>query len=269
MKPIIKWAGGKTRLLPAIRELLPQDRGQWYEPFAGGLAVTLDAQPDTAIIGDLNPELINFYRQIRDSPGAVFTTANAQPRTKTHYHTVRGLDRYQDWLNQSPITRAARFLYLNKTGFNGLWRVNRKGQCNTPYGTPGKGDLCDYENLKQVADYLRNHVTIRLGDYQDTLADTQPGDFTYLDPPYLPLSNTANFTSYTAQDFTDRDQMELADTVRDLDRQGVKFMLSSPDVPAIRELYKNYRQTKVEVNRSISCKSETRRNTQELIITNY
>lgn len=147
--------------------------------------------------------------------------------------------------------------------------MNRKGQCNTPYGRPGTGDLCDYDNLKQVAEYFRDHVTIRLGDYRHTLSDAQSGDFVYLDPPYVPLSSTANFTSYTANGFNEDAQRELADYTKQLNAKNVQFMLSSPDVPLIRELYKPFKFHTVQVQRLVSCKAGTRGKVGELLVTNY
>lgn len=269
--PVVKWLGGKTRLLPRIHALMPDGYGTYCEPFIGGGAVWLSLQPRTAVINDMNPELMNTYRMIRDQPDALLKALkeHADRDSKDHYLTVRAWDRSGTWpADRTGVERAARFLYLNRTCFNGMWCENGRGQMNSPYGTPGHSDILRENTIHALHRYLsRSDVTLLDGDYAEALERLKPGDFTYLDPPYIPLSATSSFTRYTAGRFDMGEQRRLREWCDTLTKRGIRFVESNSDTPVTRELYKDYRMTEVRVNRLLG-NADRRGTVTELLISN-
>lgn len=269
LNPLIQWVGGKRRLVPELLRYMPASFNTYYEPFVGGGALWLAVQPQRAVINDLNAELINLYQTTRDFPRELIDRINfyIQRNSKEFYLTVRGFDRKERWQTMDNITKAARFVYLITCGFNGLYRVNRKGQVNTPYGRPQQ---FDYDNLIAVSQFLNtSQVAFTQNDFTDAVASAKSGDFVYLDPPYQPVSKTASFTQYTKQQFAFADQIRVRDLFFDLQKRGVKVMLSNSDTPEIRELYIGANIHQVKLQRLISAKAVTRKKVNELIITNY
>lgn len=270
MKPIVKWAGGKTQLLSCIKEKLPAEYNTYYEPFLGGAAVLLDLNPTKAVVNDINPELINMYRQIRNDPAAVelclsqIDVIHAMMDAKETYYEVR--DAFNNDLGTNTITQAARFIYLNKHCFNGLYRVNSKGLFNVPFNGRLKGVSFTPGHFKKVATILQD-VDIRCGDYKDMVLEAQSGDLVFFDSPYAPL-NPASFVDYTKEGFGYEDHVKLAEIFKELTNRGVYCILTNHDTPLIRELYKDYTIEVVDVRRSINRKGDSRTGT-EVIITNY
>jgi len=220
--------------------------------------------PREAIIIDNNPELINFYIIVRDELQALFADLEKHQNEEEYYYGIRALD--PDKMNA--VSRASRFLYLNKTGYNGLWRVNKRGKHNVPFGQYKNPKIVDENNLPQVSRVLQD-TEIILGDFSRALDFVQPGTFIYFDPPYHPLSDTANFTSYTSDSFGIDDQCRLAEVFKQLDESGCKVMLSNSDTLFIRELYKGYDIKVVYARRAINCCAKKRGPISELVIRNY
>jgi len=266
MKPILRWAGGKRQLVPKILAAAPSQYDRYLEPFLGSAAPLLALPPHPSLVADRNAELVNFYQQLRDNHQGVLDVYGCWPNTEDFYLWLRARDREHDILAAAPVLRAARFLYLNKAGFQGLWRVNRKGQHNVPYGHP-KRLAVDEEHVAAFAARLRD-VDLRCCDFEELLAEARPGDFAYLDPPYVPISPTSGFVAY-AGGFGTADQERLRDCCRRLDRQGTKFLQSNSDCPVVRELYAGFRIEAVQVRRSIAARGSSRGLVTEVLICNY
>ncbi len=266
--PIVKWAGGKTKLLTELGQRLPKRWGRYFEPFFGGGALFFSLTPQRAIVSDRNDDLMNVYRCIRWNVEAVIEQVmkHRGAHCRDYYYDTRKAWN-ENAAEQSPAERAATFLYLNKTCYNGLFRVNRSGQFNVPMGNYTAPRICDPDQLRISAWALR-HVDLRTGHFADTSAEAGAGDFVFFDPPYDPVSKTANFTSYTNTSFGPEQQRELADHVRELTDRGVQVMVSSSDTPMIRELYRGFKLDQVSAPRAISSKARARTPVGELIITN-
>lgn len=264
-KPPVKWAGGKSQLLWAFQPLFPRRGFDLYiEPFVGGGAVFFHLLPPRSVLIDNNPELINFYQVVRDDLELLLADLGKHENTAGYYYHMRGLDPAE----MDRISRASRFLYLNKTAYNGLWRVNSRGQHNVPFGRYKNPRIVDEENLRLVSRALRQ-AEIVAGDFSRALEFARPRSFVYLDPPYQPLSSTARFTSYTAGAFHEEDQRRLAGVFRWLDALGCLVMLSNSDTPFIRDLYAGYDIQVVHARRNINCRAQGRGPVAELVIRNY
>ncbi|SHE99390.1 DNA adenine methylase [Desulfofundulus australicus DSM 11792] len=263
-RPPVKWAGGKSQLISQFEPLFPKEYSLYVEPFVGGGAVFFHLLPPRAVLIDSNDELINFYLVVRDDLEALLQDLKRHENTAEYYYRIRALDPDQ----LTPVERASRFLYLNKTGYNGLWRVNSRGQHNVPFGRYKNPKIVDEPNLRLVSGALKK-AEIICDDFSQVLDCAAPGAFVYLDPPYHPLSETANFTSYTPDAFGEDDQRRLAEVFRELDRRGCLVMLSNSDTPFIRELYKNYDIQVVYAKRAINCRADKRGPISELVIRNY
>ena len=268
--PILKWAGGKGRLLAQLEPLLPPgvELMRHVEPFFGGGALFFSRTPERALIADVNPELVNAYRTVRDDvQGLIAQLARlAAQHSKDAYYLVRA--EYNGSRQMSPTRRAAMFIYMNKTCFNGLHRVNRRGHFNVPAGSYKNPRILDSEALL-AANALLARADIRCEPFESLLEAARPGDFVYFDPPYEPVSRTANFTGYAANGFDADDQRRLRDVFRELDRRGAKLMLSNSDAPLIRELYGDYRIDEVAAPRAINCNARARGPVTELVVRNY
>lgn len=264
-KPPVKWAGGKNQLIPQFEPLFPRQTYELYiEPFVGGGAVFFHLLPARAILIDNNPELINFYRVVKENLEPLLNDLRKHRNTAEYYYRLRSLDPE----NLDQVSRASRFLYLNKTGYNGLWRVNKKGKHNVPFGRYKNPKYADEENLRLVSAALQQ-TEIVFGDFSLALEYIKRNCFLYLDPPYHPLSVTASFTSYTSNAFGEEDQRRLAEVFRQLDAKGCLVMLSNSDTPFIRKLYEGYDVQAVSARRAINCRAEGRGPITELVIRNY
>jgi DNA adenine methylase len=263
--PIVKWAGGKSKLVPALIERLPARWHRYFEPFAGGAALFFRLAPPSAVIGDINPDLLATYRALADDPDAVIRglARHARAHGERHYYAVRA--RWADRATWPRARIAAAFIYLNKTCFNGLWRVNRAGHFNVPMGRYVKPTICEPAAL-HAAHRVLQAAELRAGDFRATLADAGRGDVCYLDPPYVPVSATANFTTYASTGFSFEHQRALAATARALVARGCHVIVSNSDVPAVRALYRSFRIDKVRVARSINSNAAKRGEVSELII---
>ena len=268
--PFVKWAGGKGRLLSQLRPLLPPSiaRLRHVEPFVGGGAFFFARTPERALLTDINPALIATYEAIRDDVDRVIHGLRklAAGHSKERYYEVRG--RYNEGRRLLGSTRAAMFIYLNKTCFNGLHRVNRKGEFNVPVGSYKNPKILNEEGLRAASAALQKATLVCTG-FEDLLERAKPGDFVYFDPPYEPVSETASFTSYASGGFSRADQTRLRDVYRQLDRRGCKLMLSNSNVPFIRGLYHKYRIDTVAAPRAISCNAEGRGKVTEVVVRNY
>lgn len=271
MKPIIKWVGGKTQLLDVIHELLPPTYNNYYEPFIGGAAVLLDLNPAEAYVNDINPELINMYLQVREHVEEVIahlehvdTEHEAAVDPKDFYYMVR--DAFNTNLGRQTPVQAARFIYLNKHCFNGLYRVNSKGLFNVPFNGKLTGGSFDSDHLRKVSEQIHG-VEFSLGDFESFLFTASTGDFIFIDSPYAPITDTS-FIDYAKEGFAYDDHLRLAKVYKELTDKGCYCMLTNHDTPLIRELYKDYTITEVDVRRSINRVGSNRKG-KEVIITNY
>lgn len=273
MKPIIKWAGGKRQLLPTIKNYMPENYGVYCEAFLGGGALLFDLLPNNAIVNDKNKDLINMYKIVKNhcTELIIALEKHQNHNCETYYYKVRDIDRDIKKYNQlTPIQKAARLIYLNKTCYNGLYRVNKSGQFNVPFGMNPNPIICDEKSLRDVSKYLRdNHVVFYNMDFGEFLKNSKKGDFVYLDPPYYSKDERKYFLNYQADGFGGRDQIRLKETCDVLTKNGVLFVLSNANVKYIRELYSDYAQISVEVKRSISCMTDQRESAKELLIRNW
>lgn len=261
-KPILKWAGGKTQMLSELLPKVPTSYGRYIEPFFGGGAMFFALQPENAVIADSNPELINMYRQVADHVDEVISYLEKYENTYDMFYSVRG----QDWLSLPKAEAAARTIFLNKTCFNGLYRVNKKGQFNVPYGKYKNPKICDREGLRAASKALKK-ADIVCGDYFLVLEHyAQPGDFVFLDPPYLPVSEYSDFKRYTKEQFYEEDHIELAKMVMRLHDRGCHIILTNSNHPLVHELYAPFTIDVIQTKRHISCNGNTRKG-EDVIVT--
>lgn len=272
VKPILKWVGGKRQLLDEIEQRLPKGISYYVEPFVGGGAVLFDKQPQHARINDYNEELINVYMVVRDNPDelieelAVHEEKNEQLGSEWFYH-VRGLDREPGFDELSSVEKAARIIYLNKTCFNGLFRVNSAGQLNAPYGRYKHPNIVNKVGINALHKYFsKADIDMRQGDFAESLKDLPKGAFVYLDPPYMPITATSAFTGYTQDGFGYDEQVRLRDECIKLREQGIHFLQSNSDCEEIRKLYKNFTIETVEAKRSINSRGDRRGAVKEVLI---
>lgn len=267
-RPFVKWVGGKSQLLPELLSRIPSDVTRYFEPFVGGGALLFAYQPHKACISDINPELINAYTVVKNEVGALIKDLKKHMYEKEYFYKVRDADRSPGYKRWSPVKRASRLIFLNKTCFNGLYRVNSKGHFNTPFGRYTNPTILDAENLRACSDVLQN-VSIQQACFDSFEDSIEASDFVYFDPPYVPLSTTAYFTSYSSNGFDLKMQQELFELCCRLDKRGVRFMLSNSSAPFVTKLYKGFRVEFVSANRAINSKAEKRGAIQEVIVTNY
>lgn len=272
LQPFTKWTGGKRQLLSVIKSLMPDNYNRYFEPFIGGGALFFDLAPKTAYINDFNSELINCYQQIKDNPKELIDllTRHQANNSKDYYLNLRSVDRDNRINEMSPMERAARIMYMLRVDFNGLYRVNSKNQFNVPYGRYKNPKIVDETLILAISDYLnKNNIQILNCDFECAVKDVKSGDFVYFDPPYIPLSETSAFTSYTHEGFSYEEQVRLRDVFRKLDRKGAYVMLSNSSSPLVEELYKGFNIHKVDANRTNGAKSSSRGKISEIIVTNY
>jgi DNA adenine methylase len=265
--PLLRWAGGKRQLLSRLIEFVPEDftSETYREPFLGAGSLFFALQPAKAVLSDANACLISCYEHVRDNWGAVNQHLRLLGRqtSESHYYKTRTL--YNK--SRHSAAQAARFIYLNKTCFNGIFRVNVKGEFNVPYGWKEPPALPDAEILERASKALKK-VTVVCQKFDEALQDAKQDDFVYLDPPYPPLNGTAYFTHYTMDRFTSLDQERLASGVRLLDKAGCRVLMTSADIPLIRRLYKGFQIKSLDVTRFVTCKA-VRHTVSEVVITNY
>jgi DNA adenine methylase len=262
-RPFLKWVGGKSQLLDQFRPLLPPVFGRYFEPFVGGAALFFERRPARALLSDVNEELIDCYRAVRDDVDGVINALQKHEYEREHYYAVREVDPR----TLSLPARAARTIFLNKTGFNGLFRVNRSGKFNVPFGRYSNPNFRDVDNLRACSLALK-HVDLQPRDFKSVM-DAEPHDFVYFDPPYVPVSDTADFTSYAAGGFSWKEQEELAAVFKKLTRKGVYAMLSNSDTPAVRDLYAGFRIDEVFASRSVNSDGTRRGKVAEVVVRNY
>jgi len=254
-KPILKWAGGKTQMLSELLPKIPASYGRYIEPFFGGGALFFALQPENAVIADSNPELINMYHQVADRVDDVIAYLKKYENTSDMFYAVRSLD----WETLPKAEAAARTIYLNKTCFNGLYRVNKKGQFNVPFGKYSNPKICDEDALYAASDALKK-ADIVCGDYFLVLQHyAKPGDFIFLDPPYLPISEYADFKRYTKEQFYEEDHVELAKEVMRLHEMGCNVILTNSNHPLVHELYAPFTIDVIQTKRYISCSGSSRK----------
>lgn len=288
VKPFLKWAGGKNQLLADIRLKYPNQVDTYCEPFVGGGAVLLDIlslkKPKTILINDINKELINTYIQVQnDVDNLIIELSNLQDKywklstdeKKEFYLSKRKIFNQLKFTDGNSFEKAILFIFLNKTCFNGLYRVNKKGLFNVPIGSYKKPVICDNENLRLVSNLLQG-ITIQCGDFSKCLSFIQKDTFMYLDPPYRPLSDTASFTAYDSNSFGDEEQIRLNKFINQATKKGAKIVLSNSDPKNINEndnffdnLYNDYIIQRVSAKRMINCNGNNRGNVSELLISNY
>ena len=268
--PFLKWAGGKGQLLSQFAPLYPDRIGRYVEPFVGSAAVFFDLRARAgdlrATLADNNEELINCFRMVRDEvDGLVRRLRRHKERhSKEHYYAVRGTAAGR----RTPVQRAARFIYLNKSCYNGLYRVNAQGEFNVPMGSYTSPAICRTALLRAASRALQE-VDLEVRNFARGLGAARRGTFLYIDPPYHPLSKTANFTSYTGGGFGEAEQSRLADLYRALDRKGARVMLSNSDTPFVRELYDGFRIEVVSARRAINSNGARRGAVSEVVVLNY
>jgi len=273
-KPFLKWVGGKGRLLDQLLPLFPKTFEAYYEPFFGGGAVFFELAPVTGQINDINKALMSAYINVRDN---VYELVASLKEIESEYLSLDEEDRQayyyerrEEYNNEqfNTIRKTTLLIFLNKTCFNGLYRENRKGNFNVPFGRYANPTICDEDNLRATSKVLK-YVVVSTGSFEDAVAKAQAGDFVYFDPPYFPLNPTSSFTSYSIDDFLEDDQRKLKAIFDKLTKKGVKVALSNSDTPFIRELYKNYRQEKVMAGRAINSAGSKRGKISELVVMNY
>lgn len=279
-RPLVKFVGGKTQLLPELRKYVPESFGRYWEPFMGGAAMFYDLYESDKIqngatLSDMNEFLVRTYLAVRDHVDIVidwlrgheraYKDAGSDEAKLAYYLSVRAAMGHPGSFGPNE-NEAARLIFTNKTGYNGLFRVNSHGRFNVPMGNYANPTICDEENLRACSRALQM-VEIRYCDFADALMDALPGDFVYMDPPYVAVNDTSDFTSYTAGKFTMADQTRLRDVALHLKRREVRVVLSNADVPAVRELYKDFTIHAVQARRNVNSNAGKRGKVGEVIIT--
>lgn len=269
--PVVKWVGGKRQLLDEITPLLPKRITSYCEPFLGGGAVLFSIQPTKAIVNDLNEDLITVYEVIRDNVEALIESLKKHENTAEYFYAIRDTDRDKEaYRSMSKVEKASRLIYLNKTCFNGLFRVNSSGEFNSPFGHYKNPNIVNEPVLRAVSKYFNaSNITFYSEDFAETLGRIGKSGFVYLDPPYDPVSDTASFTGYNKGGFDRNEQIRLKQCCDELTKRGVKFMLSNSATDFIKDLYKDYRITVVKAKRAINSDASKRGAIEEVLITNY
>lgn len=254
-RPLLKWAGGKTQLLDELMPMMPKKYGRYIEPFFGGGALFFAVRPYNGLIADSNPEIVNLYRTVASDVEGIIAQLLCHQNTEVEFYAIRA----QDWTKLSSVEAAARTIFLNRTCFNGLYRVNKKGQFNVPFGRYKNPKILDVISLR-AASHLLQSTTIICADYKEVLRENaKSGDFIFLDPPYLPVSEYADFKRYTKEQFYEEDHLELAAEVRRLHDLGCHVILTNSNHPLVHEQYKQFSIEVVQTKRYISCNGKGRK----------
>ncbi len=274
-QPFLKWVGGKAQLLAQFNEFFPSEITRYFEPFIGGGAVFFHLKHRfpkmKAFVRDINPELINTYRAVRDFPRELMRrldehAAEFKAKGDDYFYFVRA-QHHLTGDDRKIVERAARMIFLNKSCFNGLWRVNARDEFNVPVGSNKTPGLYNEENILAASRALEG-VHLAVQDFRETLNQTRRGDFAYVDPPYYPVSTTASFTSYAKEDFGEGEQRELHAVFAEAARRGACLMLSNSDTPFIRKLYRDFQIHTVQARRAINCDGSKRGHVNEVVVTN-
>jgi len=271
VSPVVKWVGGKRQILNEILKYVPQKFTTYYEPFVGGGAVFFELQPEKAVINDINSELINLYQTIKDNVDELIEDLKKHKNDSNYFYRIRELDRDKEKYNLlSPVERASRIIYLNKTCYNGLFRVNRAGEFNTPFGNYKNPNIVNEETLRAVNQYFNTaKISFYNKDYAEVLKGARKGAFVYLDPPYDPVSDTSSFTGYDKNGFDRNEQIRLKQTCDMLNKKGISFLLSNSATDFILELYKDYKIEIVKAKRAINSKADKRGEIDEVLVRNF
>ena len=267
-KPFLKWVGGKSQLLPELLRRVPASYDSFFEPFLGGGALYFRMQPKNALLSDVNPELVNVYQVVQSSVRELIEALREHAYDKEYFYRLREADRDPEYQNWTPVRRASRLIYLNKTCFNGLFRVNARGHFNTPFGRYKNPRILDEGNLLACSLALRG-ARIELLDFESIESLISKRDFVYFDPPYVPLSSTSNFTSYAHGGFEESMQERLYQLCSRLHERGVRFLLSNSAAPWVLERYKEFSVDEVPARRSVNSKAERRGAINEVLVRNY
>lgn len=269
-RPFLKWAGGKRQLVPELLRYMPGKYNRYYEPFIGGGALLLTLQPKKATISDSNEELINCYNVVKNFLDELIEDLRTHKNEEDYFYEIRNWDRQQDFASKTLVQKASRVIFLNKTCYNGLFRVNSQGQFNAPFGRYKKPNILDEAVLRAVSIYLNTaDVEIVRSDFSMSVEKAQRGDFVYFDPPYDPVSDTASFTGYDINGFDKEEQKRLKESVDDLTGKGCKVLLSNAYTNFITDLYKDYKFVKVSATRAINSNSLKRGKVDEILVMNY
>lgn len=269
--PVLKWVGGKRQLIDTFGPLLPKKITNYCEPFVGGGALLFNLQPKTAYINDINPELMGVYSVIKSNVDALISELEKFENTESDFYAVRDWDRNKAYYAKlTDIQKAARVLYLNKTCYNGLYRVNNAGEFNSPFGHYQNPNIVNAPVLRAVSAYFNSaNIHMTTMDYAEVLKNVPKGAFVYLDPPYDPVSETASFTGYSRGGFSRDDQIRLRECCDELTARGIKFMLSNSATDFIMEQYSSYDITTVKAKRAINSVASKRGNVDEVVVRNY
>lgn len=274
LMPVLKWVGGKRQLLPEIQKYIPKQINTYFEPFIGGGAVLFAVQPQKAVINDINEELINVYKMVathKDELIEELSNTKKYANISETFYNIRELDRnIKKYEKMTEVQRAARILYLNRTCYNGLYRVNSSGEFNTPFGSYKNPNIVNRNTLEAVNNYFNQiEITFLNMDFEQALEQAKQGDFVYFDPPYAPISKTSNFTGYNGSGFNHLEQVRLKQVCDKLNKKGVKFLLSNSDCEEIRQLYNEYSITTIKAKRSINSNPNKRGQVKEVLVRNY
>lgn len=272
IQPPLKWVGGKRQLIPEIEKHFPDKKkiSTYYEPFVGGGAVLFHFQPKKAVINDVNEELINLYMVIKDDVGSLINDLKKYENDEDLFYEVRALDRTPGFKNLTDVQRASRIHFLNKTCYNGLYRVNNAGEFNTPFGKYKNPNIVNEAVLRAVSHYFNKaNVKILNGDYEESLKGIRKGSFVYFDPPYDPTSDSSSFTGYSQGGFDRDEQKRLKKMCDKLNERGIRFLLSNSSTNFIRDLYKEYNIISVNAKRSINSDASGRGEVEEVLVKNY
>lgn len=268
-QPFLKWAGGKRQLLPELNKYIPKYK-TYYEPFVGAGALLFDLQPKKALINDVNSELVNCYNVIKYSIDELIEDLKKHENNSEYFYNIRELDRKPEFNQLTSIQRASRVIYLNKTCFNGLFRVNSQGQYNVPFGNYKNPKILDEVVLKAVHNFLNTcDITISNNDFEEVVRGAKKGDFIYFDPPYDPVSDSSSFTGYSLDGFNRDEQTRLKNTFDRLSKKGCFVLLSNSSTEFIRDLYKDYRIEIVSASRNINADGLKRGKVDEVLVMNY
>lgn len=274
MKPILKWAGGKRQLSSIIIPLVPIIKNIYYEPFFGGGAIFFELSPKKSILNDINGELVNLYNVFLDSKlleeFIALLRIHEKNHSKEYFYKIREMDRIPDFQNLPRLIRAARILYLNKSCFNGLYRVNSDGYFNVPFNNADKVNLVDELNFREISSFFTsNKVTFHSEDFEKVVSNSIKGDFVYFDPPYDVIRDKQSFTTYAKESFGAEEQKRLFRVCSELDKKEVKWLLSNHNTPFINEIYKTFTIQVIQAKRMINSKADRRGLVDEVLIRNY
>ena len=269
--PVVKWVGGKRQIIDQISQYIPKNISTYYEPFFGGGAVLFELQPKKAVINDINKELINLYEVIKNNTEDLIEDLKSHKNDEEYFYYIRELDRDKTSYNSlSPIQKASRIIFLNKTCYNGLFRVNKSGEFNAPFGRYKNPNIVNEITIRAVSNYFKKaDITFMSKDFAEVLKGARKGAFVYLDPPYDPVSDTASFTGYDKGGFNREEQIRLKNVCDKLNEKGIRFLLSNSATDFIKDLYADYRIEIVKAKRAINSNGDKRGEIDEVLVMNF